>query len=558
MFVKKSWNTKIGKKSICYQIVTSYRPSKGKNPRTKVLANITHLPKPLIEKISFLLKSPNAKIISDLRSFFKKSFSFGPIVFLYLFMKKIKIIDCLEILPIRSRTLLIGVILNRILEPRSKLGSISWVKRTVFPILFGMDKNKLIVNQIYRAMDILYKNMDKVLDNFFQSNKKQPLLLLYDITSIFFEGTGPIKLAKYGYSRDNRSNNVQILLCLCLNEEKLPIYFDIIEGDIPDKKTVIPLIKKLQNKFSLTQSIFIGDRGIVSVENLEYIEKEGLDYIVGLTHRQARELIYQKEIQPELFDQEMPMTIYTEEKKKYVLCGSRYRKEHDIILLNHLLEKGKKALKEVEKMVEEGKLKDYTKVIRRAQKKLSQSGCENFYDFKYKDGKFQIIEKDWFIQKAKSLCGYYILETTKIDMPDKEIETHYKQLKFVEDAFKQLKDLIEIRPIFHWKEPRVKTHIFLCILAQTTVNKIKDRLKETGWLNEEKGNSFSHFLDILYETELGIFEIERIKQPIITQITDQQRQLLKLFNIQERYFTDFNETKEICRLSKKRYFPRCQ
>ena len=127
MFIKKSWNTKSKKGSICYQIAESYRPGKGKNPRTRILANITRLPKPLIEKITLLLKSPTSRVISDLKSFFKGSFIFGPIVFLYLFMKKMKIIDCLKIIPVKSRILLIGVILNRILEPRNFLSPVQYL-----------------------------------------------------------------------------------------------------------------------------------------------------------------------------------------------------------------------------------------------------------------------------------------------------------------------------------------------------------------------------------------------------------------------------------------------
>jgi len=546
MFIKKSWRiNQNGRKSISYQIVESYRKRGKKYATHKVLATITSLPGPLIEKIGILLKSPTAKVIPEIKDFFKNSFVFGPIVFLYFFMKKIKIIEGLKIIPVKSRILLLGMILNRILEPRSKLGSVSWVKKTSFPVLFGIDKNKLVVNQVYKAMDILYKKMDSVLDSFFQNNKGETVLLLYDITSVFFEGAGPEGLARYGYSRDGRADNPQVLICLCLNEEKLPIYFDILEGNMQDKKTVIPLIEKLREKFSLTQSIFVGDRGMVTVENLKFLEKEGLDYIVALTHNQARKLIMEKDVQPELFDKEIPLTIYTEEKKKYVLCGSRYRKEHDRLLLSHLLEKGKKALEDVARMVETGRLKEPTKVIRRAQKKLTESGCENFYDFTYKDGDFQIIEKTSFIQKAQALCGYYILQTTKVDLVDKEVETHYKQLKFVEDAFRQLKDLVEIRPIFHWKDRRVKTHIFLCILAQTVVNKIKDRLKETGWLNEETGNSFSHFLDIFYQSNLGIFEIEGVETKIITRITQEQKELLKLFNMEQRYFTNFTDAKKL-------------
>ena len=287
---------------------------------------------------------------------------------------------------------------------------------------------------------------------------------------------------------------------------------------------------------------------MVSLENLEFLEKEGLDYIVALTHTEARNLIFQKDIQLELFDEKIPVTVWGEgEKKKYVLCGSKYRAEHDQLLLEKLLLKGRTALETVAKMVEEKRLKDPVKIIKRAQKKLTKSHGENFYDFKYENRKLEIMENTSFIQKAKALCGYYVLCTTKVDMEDKEVEVHYKQLKLVEDSFKQLKDLVEIRPIFHWKDRRVKTHVFLCILAQTVVNKIRDTLKQEGW-QEEKGDTFTHFLDLLYQINLGVFEIEKVENIIITQLTPEQKKLLGLFELEQRYFTDYKSAKEVCSL----------
>jgi len=286
---------------------------------------------------------------------------------------------------------------------------------------------------------------------------------------------------------------------------------------------------------------------MVSIENLEFLRQEGLDYIVALTHTKARNLIFQKDIQPELFDEKIPVTVWVEEeKKKYVLCGSKYRAEHDRYFLEKLLLKGRAALETVVKMVEEKRLKDPVKIIKRAQKKLTKSNGENFYDFKYENGKFEIIENTSFIEKARALCGYYVLCTTKVDMEDKEVEVHYKQLKFVEDSFKQLKDLVEIRPIFHWKDRRVKTHVFLCILAQTVVNKIRDTLKQKGWLDEEKGNTLAHFLDLLYQINLGVFEIEEVENTIITQLTPEQKKILSLFDLEQRYFTSYNSAKEVC------------
>ncbi len=287
MFVKTSWRTYKGKKYTYYAIATSYRPKKGKSPRHRILANISYLPQDVIKKITILLKAPKAYLIKDLNSFFKKSYTYGSIVFFYLFMEKLGILKAIRDLPRVTKILMIAVILNRILDPRSKLGSVSWIKETSFPHLFGIDKKDLKVGQIYKSMDIFYKNMDRIMDNFFKENKKGTKFLLYDITSVYFEGKGPKDLAEYGYSRDKRKDRLQILLALCLNEEKMPIYYDILAGNIQDKKTVIPFIDRIRERFDIKECIFVYDRGMISIENLEKVKEVGLDYIIALTHTDA-------------------------------------------------------------------------------------------------------------------------------------------------------------------------------------------------------------------------------------------------------------------------------
>jgi hypothetical protein len=223
--------------------VESYRPKKKAgmkkrpSPRHRVLANISHLPKRVIEQIEVLLKSPNSCVIKDVNSFFKGCVLYGGIVFFYLFMKRIGVLRALRHIPPRSRLLMTAVILNRILYPRSKLGSMEWIKSTAFAFLFGIEKKRLSVNQVYKSMDVFYRRVDKVMDDFFKHNRKGTQLFLYDVTSTFFEGEGPKDLARYGYSRDHRRDRPQVLLALVLNEKKLPVYFDIFEGNIQDKET---------------------------------------------------------------------------------------------------------------------------------------------------------------------------------------------------------------------------------------------------------------------------------------------------------------------------------
>lgn len=113
-------------------------------------------------------------------------------------------------------------------------------------------------------------------------------------------------------------------------------------------------------------------------------------------------------------------------------------------------------------MVDKDRLKKYDKVIKRLEKKLTQSRALKYYDFENKEGQeFKIIEKKAEIERAKRLCGYYILETSETQMVDDKVEGSYKRLKEVERVFHDLKDLIDIRPVYHFIERRVESHIFL-------------------------------------------------------------------------------------------------
>ena len=542
MFVKKCWSTnkKTGKRYYNYYIAHSYRPGKGKNPRTKNIVNITPLGEELINKIAILLKSNKPGIIPDIEKFFKKSFIYGSIVFILLIIKRMGLIEILKSeLSQENLIRILGIILNRILDARSKLGSVSWLKNTCYSYLYSQDKG-LNEDMLYRAMDKLNERLPEILKKIFLKNKKGTRLFLYDITSVFFEGKGPEELSKCGYSRDEKPKNPQIILALALNEDKLPVYYEILEGNVSDKKTVIPIINKVKEEYELIETIFIGDRGMITLENVEYMEREGIDYILALRHREARELLMKRQDMKGIFDEKVPLEIYSEEGKRYILCGSEYRKEHDLKNFEKLLKKGRESLESVLRMVEKGRLKDYEKVVRRAQKKLTKSGAEYFYDFKYHEGKFEIIEKREEIEKARKLCGYYILKTSVKNMKESDVELNYKKLKYVEDAFRQLKGLIKIRPIFHWKERRVKSHIFLCILSQEIYSQIREVLKNKGWLDKSKENSVERALDILSEINLGIFDIEGEELSSVTMLTQEQKEI---FDIEEKLFTDFNKIK---------------
>ena len=197
-------------------------------------------------------------------------------------------------------------------------------------------------------------------------------------------------------------------------------------------------------------------------------------------------------------------------------------------------------------MVDKGRLKKYDKVIKRAQKKLTQSKALKYYDFEYKEGeKFKIIEKKAEIERAKRLRGYYILETSEIQMEDDKVEGCYKRLQEIERVSRDLKDLIDIRSVYHWIEKRVESHIFLCLLSQVVLGRTRRKLKEGGWLGKKKENTLEKFITLLGTIQLGKFSIEDKKILRVQKKNPFKKVLFEVFNLPS---FDLIRDRKICRV----------
>jgi transposase len=505
MFLKRSARRYKGKVYESWHLVEAYRD--GKKVRHRYLLNVSSLSSSQRGALKKVLENPDCLVVEDFGEFFREGIDYGQVVFFLYIMHRIGVIEVLrKHLSEKALVLIVAVLLNRVINPTSKLEAIDWIKDTVFPLFTSLDKEEFIVNRLYEAMDEVWENLSRIMEDFYHLSREKPVFLLYDITSTYFEGS-KVRKARYGYSRDKRSDNLQVLLGLVLNERGFPVHFEIFEGNIQDKTTVCGVAKEIKKRYKVSRSIFIGDRGMITIKNAEELTDMGLGYILALRHEEAKELLKKEGIQRELFDKVLPIEIYRGEKEKYVLCGSPYRKEREEASFEVLLKNGRESLESVRKMVEGGRLKDPEKVIRRAERKLTRSGASRYYDFEYRNGKFEIIEKEEEIERARKLCGHYILKTTEIDMDPEKVEERYKSLQEVEKVFRDLKDLLVIRPIYHWKDRRVETHIYLCLLSQVILSETRKTLKRGGWLGELKENTLEKFIKDLNRIKLGKFKI---------------------------------------------------
>jgi len=542
MFIKRCLAKFKDKEYETFWIVESYRDDNNKI-KHKYLLDVTSFTPKQRENLKKVLKNPDALVYEDLNEIFDSAYSYGDIVFLLLIFKKLGLIKILnKHLDKKSLSLILAVILNRIINPTSKLESVTWIKNTAYPLFTEINLEDLHVNRIYEAMDKLNENLNSIMEDFYMLGGETPKFLLYDITSTYFEGSS-VRKAKYGYSRDEKDNNPQVILGLVLNEKGFPIHFEIFDGNTQDRETVQSVLQRIKDRFGIERATFIGDRGMISIHNIEKIKSLGFNYILAMKHSSARELLKKNNIQPELFDSELPITILEEDDKKYVLCGSIYRRERDLKSFNIILDKGRKTLNEVKEMVKSGVIKDSAKILRRAERKLSRTKASSYFDFAYINGEFSFWEKEELIEKSRALCGYYILETTEKDLSDIEVENRYKNLQEVERAWRDLKDIVKIRPIFHFKDRRVETHIYLCLIAQAVIGYIRRRLKEKGWLSKVKENTLVYFFEELNSISIGKFNINN-KEVFAVQKENPLKDLLLLaFNIKP---FDYKRDRKLC------------
>ena len=224
MFIKRCLAKFKDKEYETFWIVESYRDDNNKI-KHKYLLDVTRFTPKQRENLKKVLKNPDALVYEDLNEIFDSAYSYGDIVFLLLIFKKLGLIKILnKHLDKKSLSLILAVILNRIINPTSKLESVNWIKNTAYPLFTEINLEDLHVNRIYEAMDKLNENLNSIMEDFYMLGGETPKFLLYDITSTYFEGSS-VRKAKYGYSRDEKDNNPQVILGLVLNEKGFPIHF---------------------------------------------------------------------------------------------------------------------------------------------------------------------------------------------------------------------------------------------------------------------------------------------------------------------------------------------
>jgi transposase len=294
-------------------------------------------------------------------------------------------------------------------------------------------------------------------------------LVLYDITSSYLEGAYEQSLiVLFGYNRDGKRHHEQIVLGLLCDERGCPVGVEVFAGNTQDAQTVIDKVKELRQEYGLKRVTLVGDRGMITQTNAEQLDKvKGLHTITALTHHQIVELLERKVIQTGLFDEHKIVEVIDPDQptRRYCLCRNPETAERETSTRQRLLELTRKGLA---KLAGRKRKTKEEKLGAQVGKLLAHYKMGKFVEWKVTEGRLVYEFKEAAITQEALLDGCYVVRATvaKQVMNTQETVNAYKSLALVEQAFRTLKTVaLEIRPIYHKKDDRIRAHVFLCVLA---------------------------------------------------------------------------------------------
>lgn len=320
-------------------------------------------------------------------------------------------------------------------------------------------------------------------------------LALYDLTSTYFEGQGPPTLGAHGHSRDGKPRNRQVLVGVVL-VDGWPITHHIFHGSARDATTVPQVLTDLEQRFGLRRVVFVGDRGMVTSANLALLRTRQQGYVVGL-NRRRREDVYRYIERATGPWTECPVGITAREKPappktqvqevaadrpgvRVFVVQSEERLAYERTQRLKAMGRVRRELEALARRVARGRLKQPAQIGAAAARILGRSHGHRYYDWTYRDGRFRFFEHPVNLKREQAYEGTYVIQTEEAQLTPVEAVTIYKELSEVERAFANLKDVIEMRPIYHQTDARVQAHIFVAALAFLLHRAIEKKLKTAG------------------------------------------------------------------------------
>jgi len=519
MFIKRTRGGSKEKPIYYLQIAESYR-DKGK-ARHRIICTLGREEElmakggidNLMEKLAALSKQ--YFLISKSKESIRDTLIFGPMLVVNFLWKHLHMQSLLEDIQQQYKIefsldeAVKLMISNRLINPLSKLAIDKWKEK-----IYGENFDKVELQHLYRSLDILAEHKDMVEKSFFEKTRslfKSPVsIVFYDLTTIYFESQQADALKKYGYSKDNKTDCVQVVIGLVINQDGLPISYHLFPGNTYEGKTVVVVLNKLRKDFLLEKIIFVGDKGIIGSEVMQDVSSAGYEYIIAARISKV----------PAEYHQE-------------ILNRENYTRIDEIISAHQIIAEGQRLVLGFSKKRAERDNKQRELLLERLQKKLDKSSkpksvTKSAYNTYLKmEGESRMIIDPQKVEENAKWDGFFGFYTNNKSMSNKDIVLTYQMLWQIENSFRVLKSTLDLRPVYHWTEKRIQGHIMICFLSLYMLRAIEFKINRQEKLNLSTDEIFYH-LDKTRAVTINAFKKRVVMR---TEITDENNLILRTLGI---------------------------
>jgi transposase len=443
--------------------------------KSRTLANLSRWPPAKIERMRRLLRD-EVLTAADAGLTMLRSLPHGHVAAVLGTARKIGLDRLLAAgrAPARLVALALAMIVARVIEPASKLATARQLDGATATSSLGplLALEAVSEQELYAALDWLLSRQSQIEQKLAQRHLNDGTLVLYDVTSTYFEGrTCP--LAQYGHSRDDKSDKLQIVFGLLCASNGCPVAVEVFDGNVADPRTLAGQVEKLKQRFCLKNIAVVGDRGMITAARIETLLKPaGLDWITALRAGSIKALREQGAFQLSLFDErdlaEVNSPDFPDERlivcRNPLLAAERARKRQDLLAATeaNLLKVGKSVTRK------RNPLRGADQIGLAAGAVLNRHKMAKHFTLTITDDHFSFAREVDSIDAEAKLDGFYVIRTNlpQDALTATDVVRSYKDLSQVERAFRSIKAVdLHIRPIHHRLSDRVRAHVLLCMLA---------------------------------------------------------------------------------------------
>jgi hypothetical protein len=469
----------------------SYRDEDGRAQK-RTLANLSKLPGDVIDGLKALLKGGTVIGTGPDEMRIERSLPHGHVVAALGMLRRIALDRLIlstakDAASRRHCDLVVAMIVDRLITPRSKLGFVRAVDEETATSSLGavLRLGEVKEREAYEALDWLLERQQRIENGLARRHLQEGVLVLYDVSSSYFEGRC-CPLAQHGYSRDHRGDRPQIVYGLLCTRDGLPVAVEVFDGNTADPATLSCQVETLKDRFGISRLVLVGDRGMITSARIgEDLKPAGLDWITCLRAPAVQALAAENgPLQLSLFDERDLAEISAPEMfpgERLIVCRNRdlaverARKREDLLVATE------RELARIQAQVrrKHAPLRGAAEIGMAVGAVLNSRKMAKHFAVEIRDGQFSFQRRTERIEVEARLDGIYVIRTS---VPAEHLDAGeavqaYKDLSRVERAFRSLKTVdLDIRPIRHWTAPRVRAHVFLCMLAYHVEWHLRDAL----------------------------------------------------------------------------------